>query len=589
MRFSEPNPTIRHRQSYVALPSNSGIIGSLHSPLDLGKFLKGKLDFNALPSVIHEGTHHWCFLSPVGTALSLLYYRGVGTVVEFADNSEAHEVEIQAGISDLIRYEMASRTMAPIIEGLALFAEFDVAGSSRDVWPIPLTWVFGLFGGQPEDDLEASLDRTPALMAKMRSDELLIERKAKVLLGSADAGRNPYLAGYLTVKWAWHTAASKRPEFANADVFFVFLRNYIFSDPELVRLLLGVSREEFETKFAVRLQHRLLTLRNGLDGLPLKEERPLLDSLENHEWQYGSSCDPGTVGVTDEEVRNGEDVLASSIAQLECLANSKSRNRAVWGTVVDVMSERDAFVLDRCEVNVEIMQNGTFRVNYDPEAQTFFCTGQCAISGPHETSGVGYATMLVSRNLGLPYFAICYKGEVLYAIGRGAPDQKEEAWLRRLALGVERTVWLTDSWETYANEWRDKVRNSQGLPSAGKAKSSTWFDAVLPDFENYVACVYWPLCVPPGLSPELRQRAVKSLKPRGVAGLFPDSRIRLLPLMVGWSLGQCTDRHFQAFISSCNPDDTMLAVLEEVNEYAKSRWGSDLFAIEDEEIKAIAI
>ncbi|MGO7205021.1 hypothetical protein ACCT30_28075, partial [Rhizobium ruizarguesonis] len=72
-------------------------------------------------------------MSPLGLALSLLYYSGVGTTIEFGDDRESHDKEISDAVKSLMRYEQASRILAPIIEGLALFAEFDLPGTSPDV------------------------------------------------------------------------------------------------------------------------------------------------------------------------------------------------------------------------------------------------------------------------------------------------------------------------------------------------------------------------------------------------------------------------------------------------------------------------
>lgn len=590
MLFSEPNPTIRQRQSYVALPSNSGIIGSLHSPWHFGKFLNGKFDPAALPSVIHEGTHHWCFFSPVGFALSLLHYRGVGTTIEFGEDRYAHQNEICAAIQDLMRYEEASRTMAPVIEGLALFAEFDVTGSSPEVCPLPLIWANALFGGEPPDtpDLDMVLTRVRELIADIRADESLIGRKIDVLLGSADAGRNPYLSGYLTVKWAWHAAAAQRSEFASADVFLVFLRNYIFCDPELVRLLLGTSHEEFRAKFASRLQHRLLQLQHNLGNLPIKPKEQLLASLENEEWQYGRQCDPGTVGVTEEEGRNGEAALASSITHLECLAKDEHRNRTVWSTIVEVMNERDSFVLDRCDVDVEVTQDGILRVNYNPQTQLFFVTGSCPVARLHGTRGIGYATMLISRTSGYPYFAICYDGEVVCGICRGSPDESEEARLRTLALGVGRTANLTECWQIYANEWVGNAKKSHGLPQDDRVHR-TVFDVYMPDLDDLVSRLYRSLSFPPWMPKEQFASAVEALSQQGLAGLFPARRIRLLPVMAGWGLGRASHRHLGAFLSTLEADETLLDVLIEVNAWARSRWGADLFHVRDGKIHAISI
>ncbi|TAZ44251.1 hypothetical protein [Rhizobium ruizarguesonis] len=552
--------------------------------------MTGELNPESLPSVLHEGTHHWCFLSPLGLALSLLYYSGVGTTIEFGDDRESHDKEISDAVKSLMRYEQASRILAPIIEGLALFAEFDLPGTSPDVWPLPLTWAHGLFGGKTSDepDLDKVFARVRELLTEMRSSDQLIGRKISVLLGSGDAGKNPYLAGYLTVKWAWHATANQRREFADQDVFFVFLRHYIFCDPELVRLL-HAPFEEFDRMFAVRLQKRMLGLTTNVKNMSIKPKGKLLWSLENEEWQYGGKCDRRTIGVTEEECRRGEAALASSVADLERLAHDERRDQSVWQTIIDVVNERDAFVLDRCDVNVEINSSGVLRVNYSPETLTFFTAGHCPITRLHGTHGTGYATMLLSRTSGSPYFAVCYDGEILKRMCRGSPDEAEEARLRALALGVGRTAELTAAWQHYSDQWTDSTLRSMGLSKGAPDSPQTWFDARLPEVNEVVSCLYRLISIPPWNPAEKYAEATHALSTRGVAGLFPPNRIRLLPVMAGWSLGGASDRHLKAFLSTLAVDETLGEVFDEVNHWAKRCWDADLFVFKGDELHTVTI
>src|SRR2546428_7100368 len=117
MRFSESNPTTRYPRSFIDLPTNSGLIGSLRTSADVAKFVAGKLPKDALPSVLHEATHHWCFSAPVGVALAILFQRSGARMEEVAlaiDSKRQHSIKgYQDALQDALRYEAAVYLLEP--------------------------------------------------------------------------------------------------------------------------------------------------------------------------------------------------------------------------------------------------------------------------------------------------------------------------------------------------------------------------------------------------------------------------------------------------------------------------------------------
>ena len=82
------------------------------------------LPASTFSSFIHEATHHWCFISPVGTALSALHCSVARRALHWLATGD--ESETMAALEDLCAYEIALSWLRPLNEGLALFAEYDV-------------------------------------------------------------------------------------------------------------------------------------------------------------------------------------------------------------------------------------------------------------------------------------------------------------------------------------------------------------------------------------------------------------------------------------------------------------------------------
>src|ERR1700753_139858 len=96
------------------------------------------------PSLVHELTHHWCFNTAVSEALTLLYLK---PILRLADRRAIDRYQMGA---DLLTYELAMGLLFPIIEGMALFTEFDVVPAHiTDVYSAPLEWT-ALLHAHPE-------------------------------------------------------------------------------------------------------------------------------------------------------------------------------------------------------------------------------------------------------------------------------------------------------------------------------------------------------------------------------------------------------------------------------------------------------
>lgn len=79
--------------------------------------------FAQLGPFLHEITHHWCFLTPVNTAIAQLTARARMNLVQLSDDAAVSD----SPFVDAAATSAAIHLLKPIHEGLALFAEFDAS------------------------------------------------------------------------------------------------------------------------------------------------------------------------------------------------------------------------------------------------------------------------------------------------------------------------------------------------------------------------------------------------------------------------------------------------------------------------------
>ena len=61
--------------AWIDLPTNFTSLPAFREPEDVNGLLENNLPLDKAPVFLHEMTHHWCFNSPLGIALTLLKAR----------------------------------------------------------------------------------------------------------------------------------------------------------------------------------------------------------------------------------------------------------------------------------------------------------------------------------------------------------------------------------------------------------------------------------------------------------------------------------------------------------------------------------
>lgn len=228
-------------------------------------FRMGPSPSRHLQSFLHEATHHWCFHSSVGAALSTLsLHVRIDAARLLGERTVDRQAILERLTRTLTRQRVAQACLGPFVEGLALFAEFDatprirtrVRSSVMDKvafffgMPVPGTITedtLALLGDSADGipDMQREIDKWLLLvLGRSRTAASCVDRKANILVHPFDV-RSGYLPGYLFVKSIWDGLARRVPRFRNeTDLFFTYIRHHIFENPTLVRVLLNTDEDQ---------------------------------------------------------------------------------------------------------------------------------------------------------------------------------------------------------------------------------------------------------------------------------------------------------------------------------------------------------
>jgi len=247
--------------------------------LDIAGYLMhsqtGNLPFKMLPVVTHELTHHWCFSSLVGHSLSLL---ALESRTAIAANQPATEAEFLNVTRCELAYNFTLSLFHPLLEGMASFAEFDLAPGESEVVSALCAILPGFFLDVRKAGKTDIFDELGKVLKLDRLQPAFLNRKKAVFSGSMDCTKSSYLAGYLTLRCLYHRIANTYPEkMNNTDFFLLYLRNFIFDDPELALLLLKQDTEIGELPVLI-----MKYFANRLFLFCTMEHREMIQDLERH-------------------------------------------------------------------------------------------------------------------------------------------------------------------------------------------------------------------------------------------------------------------------------------------------------------------
>jgi hypothetical protein len=275
------------------------------------------LPLRFLPTALHEYTHHWCFSLPVGIALGAVRHRLDEALVASEEFPPENLPEI---FNMLSRYAVALKLLDPIVEGLALFAEFEsLPGPSPSASQVYLN-VLRMFRAQldpPHPDRSRPAgplaehvawmvdEWRRVLGATRRSDEWVRAKQNLCYRSLLDDASGAYLLGHLMLRAFHRRAAMRAPAFADSEFFLGFAAHVFFSDLRLAVLLLepspGMNNRAWEERLRDHLLARAACFNDArLEELASRYEQALLgepgpqQSLRIAETTLGSPDDVAT-------------------------------------------------------------------------------------------------------------------------------------------------------------------------------------------------------------------------------------------------------------------------------------------------------
>jgi hypothetical protein len=591
--FAEPALGVRSSRSYVDLPTNAGFIARLSARNNLGAFLSGRLPADLLPAFLHEATHHWCFHSSLGFTIAAIYQRAAANAAIISDAAHGHGhlsvspqgagfAEFESAFQDLLRFETAFRVLMPFIEGLALFAEFDVQPQLQDVTPMPFGLATRIFAGPNASDRAESWNTLSGRIAEARASSAMADRKYQVLLKGLAPSREPYCAGYLSVKSAWSAAATYRSELRDSGAFLTFLRNFIFEDLGLADILLRGKIENsgrvvpFGGEFATRLRDRVRSLytRDAYSGFD--EYLATLKKVVDAPHAPDSPLPPQLSLLDAKTADDGWNAIQEVLDEFEARGKSSDGGAVAWASMQATLNERYVQILDISDVYVRVSRAGICSIWQDPAASTPLLAGaRCLVESQHGKEGPGHVVLLLSTHDAVAFFAVLLDGHIVFDTLSADYSEPTLERLRRAIGNIPVKLQLSD--------------NIDALLTAFFRRGEDPRHALATNLDQVVDEIYLGQALP-WLSKAQRDQVAPKLAQSGLglAALLPRGKRHLFKILVTWSLGASpADEEIDTFLAEAGEEESLSDLLNRINEMAISVWGRDVIYMEDGEIRAI--
>lgn len=283
---------LRSERSYVDISTNYANIASIDLDFETEDFLSGDIHLHHLLTLIHEITHHWSLTSYVGTALSAHLLRSHVLGAKVGAGLELSSKQQQDMERSVITGKLCHAILAPLFEGLALYAEWRATPFDDVVYSRPFAIVRQLAGGaqsfssEEESELrslveamqDADSDEYQQIIEEftkdtskkhtshtsstsfaiglqsLRANSVFLDRKVSLFEKRIAPEIDPYQVGYAFICGLELSCK----ESSNTDRFLAFLKDYFLNDIELARIISkDMEGPEFYSLFRERLQYRV--------------------------------------------------------------------------------------------------------------------------------------------------------------------------------------------------------------------------------------------------------------------------------------------------------------------------------------------
>jgi hypothetical protein len=221
--------SLSHGPSTTDLVTNIVRLRPLSLKRHLAGIIRGELAEELLPAILHEGTHHWCFLTPLGQALALQRLRARTLLLsDSSDQSEALDAILRSGAIE--------SALRPLAEGLSLLAELHgIIDYTRRSHTSRFHWWTLWIGFRHVADPDKPQVFSTAFLRQARSEHGL-RRRCEVLSNPFDCRLGGYLPGYMALRKLWQATASTQEDVESVGNFVANIRTAVYYDPVLMEL-----------------------------------------------------------------------------------------------------------------------------------------------------------------------------------------------------------------------------------------------------------------------------------------------------------------------------------------------------------------
>lgn len=232
----------RDNGSSVGLVSNNVFLSDATPESITSLLTQGKLPHSLLASTIHEIMHWETFNTPVGNSLSALFLRAWKNT-QILKGIKSGENISRNIVLDYSRFLFSTNLFRPLIEGMALFAEFDLGGGNSSL-ATRATIISGMFFDFDVPDGNEEFSTVGARSAwnlfHARQSEDFQVRKERLLQSTFKSDKGEYLHGYYLLKNLHINLIRKKglTDLLDGDLFLHCIRSIFFGDINLARIIL---------------------------------------------------------------------------------------------------------------------------------------------------------------------------------------------------------------------------------------------------------------------------------------------------------------------------------------------------------------
>ena len=226
--------------SWVDILSNNAFLRNAHPDTFTNILLEYKYPPTIFFSFLHESTHHWCFNTAYGNLIFGIRAKCLNQLSQLLGTKYLDEDLKWEFFNNDIRYTYLIDVYKPLLEGIALFSEFDSWPSESESLPPNLIHATRVFSRlQPEELKTASFkemeDGYWKVLHHLRfTRNIGVEKKKNLLLTPLELKKSVYLSGYLFLKNLQIALIFKNSAFEDSSIFLQFIRHFFLNDPGLI-------------------------------------------------------------------------------------------------------------------------------------------------------------------------------------------------------------------------------------------------------------------------------------------------------------------------------------------------------------------